>query len=73
MFGSVQFVYRQRPLGVEGPLSCACGLGMGVLAGLAPASVGAANQEPMTVDEAARLGEEFGVIVGDVDEEIKKS
>jgi S1-C subfamily serine protease len=26
----------------------------------------------MTVDEAARLGEEFGVIVGDVDEDIKK-
>ncbi len=26
----------------------------------------------MTVDEAGRLGEEFGVIVGDVDEGIKK-
>jgi hypothetical protein len=32
----------------------------------------AADQEPMTVDEAGRLGEEFGVIVGDVDEGIKK-
>ncbi|THJ21529.1 MAG: PDZ domain-containing protein [Nitrospira sp. CG24E] len=48
------------------------GLCMGVLAGLAPAPVCAADQEPMTVDEAARLGEEFGVIVGDVDEDIKK-
>ena len=45
---------------------------MGVLSGLAPASVTAEDQEPMTVDEAARLGEEFGVIVGDVDEDIKK-
>jgi hypothetical protein len=26
----------------------------------------------MTVDEAAKLGEDFGVIVGDVDEEIQK-
>ena len=32
----------------------------------------AADPEPMTVDEAAKLGEEFGVIVGDVDEDIKK-
>jgi hypothetical protein len=45
---------------------------MGILTGLAPASMSAANQEPMTVQEAARLGEEFGVIVGDVDEDIKK-
>ena len=50
---------------------CAC-LSLGVLPGLAPAPVRAADQEPMTVDEAARLGEEFGVIVGDVDEDIKK-
>jgi C-terminal processing protease CtpA/Prc len=26
----------------------------------------------MTIDEAAKLGEEFGVIVGEVDEEIQK-
>ena len=45
---------------------------MVALAGLAPAPVSAADQEPMTVDEATRLGEEFGVIVGDVDEDIKK-
>ncbi len=48
---------------------CFC---LGVLCGLAPAAVSAADREPMTVDEAARLGEEFGVIVGDVDEGIKK-
>ena len=47
-------------------------LGIGIMTGLAPAQVSAANQEPMTVEEAARLGEEFGVIVGDVDEAIKK-
>ena len=43
---------------------------MGILGCLAP--VNAADQESMTADEAARLGEEFGVIVGDVDEDIKK-
>jgi S1-C subfamily serine protease len=36
------------------------------------APVDAADETPMTVDEAARLGEVFGVIVGDVDESIKK-
>ncbi len=45
---------------------------MAALMGFAPTLASAANQEPMTVEEAARLGEEFGVIVGDVDEEIKK-
>ncbi|HKO30589.1 MAG TPA: PDZ domain-containing protein [Nitrospiraceae bacterium] len=45
---------------------------MGVLAGFALTQASAANQEPMTVDEAVQLGEEFGVIVGDVDEDIKK-
>jgi hypothetical protein len=48
------------------------GLCMGTLAGCASAPVSEAGQEPMTVDEAGRLGEEFGVIVGDVDEAIKK-
>jgi hypothetical protein len=37
-----------------------------------PATVGAQDQTPMTADEAAKLGEEFGVIVGEVDEEIQK-
>ena len=50
---------------------CVC-LSLGALTGCAPTLVSAATQEPMTVDEATRLGEEFGVIVGDVDEDIKK-
>jgi hypothetical protein len=45
---------------------------LGVLCGLDLAPVHAADQEPMTVEEASRLGEEFGVIVGDVDDDIKK-
>lgn len=52
-------------------LLCA-GLCLGTVAGLSPAPVSAVDQNSMTVDEAARLGEEFGVIVGDVDEDIKK-
>lgn len=44
------------------------GLSLGLVSGLASA----AELEPMTVEEAAKLGEEFGVIVGDVDEEIKR-
>ena len=48
----------------------------GVLAGLSGAPTYAQNngvdQQSMTVDEAAKLGEEFGVIVGDVDEAIQK-
>ena len=48
----------------------------GLLAGLAgapaPDSTAAADQSSMTVDEAAKLGEEFGVVVGDVDDEIQK-
>jgi len=47
-----------------------------VLAGLAgapfPDSADAADEPPMTVDQAAKLGEDFGVIVGDVDDEIQK-
>jgi hypothetical protein len=45
---------------------------LGTLLGLMPVLASAADREPMTVDEASRLGEEFGVIVGDVDEAIKK-
>jgi len=47
-------------------------LWMGVLGCIVPATMSAVDQDPMTVDEAGRLGEEFGVIVGDVDEAIKK-
>lgn len=45
---------------------------MGALGCLAQLPVTAAEPAPMTVDEAAKLGEEFGVIVGDVDDAIKK-
>jgi hypothetical protein len=47
----------------------------GLLAGLSGAPAYAQNNgvdQSMTVDEAAKLGEEFGVIVGDVDEAIQK-
>jgi len=33
---------------------------------------GTAESQVMTVDEAAKLGEDFGVVVGEVDEEIQK-
>jgi S1-C subfamily serine protease len=48
----------------------------GVLAGmigwLYPDFVIAVDQSPMTVDEAITLGEEFGIIVGEVDEAVRK-
>lgn len=37
-----------------------------------PTSGHAADTSPMTAEEAAKLGEEFGVVVGEVDEEIQK-
>ena len=48
------------------------GMFVGVLGCLLPVTVQGVDQEPMTVEEATRLGEEFGVIVGEVDEEIQK-
>ncbi|MEQ1655673.1 MAG: PDZ domain-containing protein, partial [Nitrospira sp.] len=48
------------------------GLCLTILSGVEQPSVHAVEPEPMTVDEAAKLGEEFGVIVGDVDDDIKK-
>lgn len=45
---------------------------VGLSLGLLSVFSSAAEPEPMTVEEAAKLGEEFGVIVGDVDEEIKR-
>lgn len=44
------------------------GLSLGLVSGLASAG----ELAPMTVEEAAKLGEDFGMIVGDVDEEIKR-
>lgn len=37
-----------------------------------PVQIQAADETPMTADEAFALGEEFGIIVGEVDEEIQK-
>jgi len=48
------------------------GLFLMLAGGLAPAATETDGQEPMTVEEATRLGEEFGVIVAEVDEEIQK-
>ena len=50
-----------------------CGVFVGLLGSPLPgqtANDGAADG--MTVDEAAKLGEDFGVVVGEVDEEIQK-
>lgn len=48
------------------------GMIVGVLGCLLSVAVHGADQEPMTVDEATRLGEEFGVVVGEVDADIQK-
>jgi hypothetical protein len=48
------------------------GMFVGALGCLLPVAVHGADQEPMTVDEATRLGEEFGVVVGEVDADIQK-
>ncbi len=48
-----------------------CLLGF-TMEGGAPAISAAADAGVMTEDEAVRLGEEFGVVVGSVDEEIRK-
>ena len=48
------------------------GVFIGVMGVLMPADVRGADQEAMTVEEATRLGEEFGVIVGEVDADIQK-
>jgi C-terminal processing protease CtpA/Prc len=47
---------------------------IGPLSGLQPAWTATNNgaADAMTVDEATRLGEDFGVVVGDVDEEVQK-
>jgi len=48
------------------------GLWGGLLGSLAVSPVSAIDQSPMTEEEAAKLGEDFGVVVGEVDEEIQK-
>ena len=52
-----------------------CGVLFGLLGSPLPgqtAANGTAESQAMTVDEATKLGEDFGIIVGDVDEEIQK-
>jgi len=52
-----------------------CGVLFGLLGNPLPgrtAANGTAESQVMTVDEATKLGEDFGVVVGDVDEEIQK-
>lgn len=51
-------------------LGVCLGIAIGWVGGNVPAL--AAQNGHMTEDEALRLGEEFGVIVGEVDEEIRK-
>lgn len=48
------------------------GVFVGVMGFLMPADAQGSDQEPMTVDEATRLGEEFGLIVGEVDADTQK-
>lgn len=60
-----------RALVVSGVLTaCLIGPLSGLQTGWTATNNGAADG--MTVDEAAQLGEEFGVVVGEVDEEIQK-
>lgn len=45
---------------------------IGMFWALNPGVVQAQDNDAMTVEEAERLGEEFGIVVGEVDEEIRK-
>ena len=49
-----------------------CGVFFGLLGSPLPGQTATMGPTGMTVDEAAKLGEEFGVVVGEVDEEIQK-
>jgi hypothetical protein len=62
---------KALPLGRAFFVSLCVWLGAG--GGLTPATLLAAAQNgQMTTDEAVRLGEEFGIAVGEVDEDIQK-
>jgi hypothetical protein len=49
-----------------------CGWVVVLLSGLLAVDMALAQPNAMTDEEAARLGEEFGIVVGAVDEEIQK-
>ena len=67
VYGSTRALRRGRALVVCAGIAAALLLG--------PGSAWTANDgaaDGMTADEAAKLGEDFGVVVGEVDEEIQK-
>ena len=49
-----------------------CGVFFGLLGSPLPGQTANEGADGMTVDEATKLGEDFGVVVGEVDEEIQK-
>lgn len=53
---------------------CVCGALLAAVGGTRPsaADTGTTSNGEMTVEEAVQLGEEFGIAVGEVDEEIQK-
>ena len=51
---------------------CGAALLLAATVGNAPAAAGPGTNGDMTVEEAIQLGEEFGIAVGEVDEEVQK-
>ncbi len=68
-------MFQDHSVTLRGALSfgralCVCGAVAIALAW--PAVVGAGGSQEMTVEEAIQLGEEFGIAVGEVDEDVQK-
>lgn len=51
---------------------CVCGALLAAVGWNTPAGAGPGSNGEMTMEEAIRLGEEFGIAVGEVDEEVQK-
>ena len=51
---------------------CVCGALLAAVGWNTPVSAGPGSNGEMTMEEAIRLGEEFGIAVGEVDEEVQK-
>ncbi|MCW5800711.1 MAG: PDZ domain-containing protein [Nitrospira sp.] len=51
---------------------CGAALLLAATVGNTPVAAGPGNNGDMTVEEAIQLGEEFGIAVGEVDEEVQK-
>jgi len=51
---------------------CVCGVLLSAMGWSSPADAGIGANGEMTVEEAVQLGEEFGIAVGEVDEEVQK-